>query len=74
MTFETWLALACALIISVMMLGRSLGGGWRAALPTMAGVALGQAVRRISVRRSFNRAGGAMLVGAGLATAAMRRS
>lgn len=35
---------------------------------------LSGAVTRPAVRRGFNRVGGAMLVGAGLATAAMRRS
>jgi threonine/homoserine/homoserine lactone efflux protein len=52
MTFETWLAFALASLIAVMIpgpvvvfiLGRSLGGGWRAALPTVGGVALGDAV------------------------------
>lgn len=52
MTLETWLAFALASLIAVMIpgpvvifiLGRSLGGGWRAALPTVAGVALGDAV------------------------------
>ena len=49
MTTETWLAFALASLIAVMIpgpvvvfiLGRSLSGGWRAALPTVAGVALG---------------------------------
>ncbi|WPB86084.1 LysE family translocator [Sediminicoccus rosea] len=52
MTLETWLAFALASLITVMIpgpvvvfiLGRSLGGGWRAALPTVGGVALGDAV------------------------------
>lgn len=52
MTLETWLAFALASLIAVMIpgpvvvfiLGRSLGGGWRAALPTVGGVALGDAV------------------------------
>ncbi len=52
MTLETWLAFAAASLIVVMIpgpvvvfiLGRSLGGGWRAALPTVGGVALGDAV------------------------------
>lgn len=52
MTLETWLAFAAASLIAVMIpgpvvvfiLGRSLGGGWRAALPTVGGVALGDAV------------------------------
>ncbi|MBX9749350.1 MAG: LysE family translocator [Roseococcus sp.] len=52
MTFETWLAFALASLIAVMIpgpvvvfiLGRALGGGWRAALPTVGGVALGDAV------------------------------
>jgi threonine/homoserine/homoserine lactone efflux protein len=35
---------------------------------------LSGAVGRPSVRRAFNRAGGTLLVGAGVATAAMRRS
>lgn len=34
---------------------------------------LSAAVRRPAVRRAFNRAGGTLLIGAGLATAAMRR-
>jgi hypothetical protein len=48
MTFETWLAFALASLIAVMIpgpvvvfiLGRALGGGWRASLPTVGGVAL----------------------------------
>ena len=52
MTFETWLAFALASLIAVMIpgpvvvfiLGRALGGGWRAALPTVGGVALGDSV------------------------------
>lgn len=52
MTLETWLAFAAASLIAVMIpgpvvvfiLGRSLGGGWRMALPTVGGVALGDAV------------------------------
>lgn len=52
MTLETWLAFTLASLITVMIpgpvvvfiLGRSLGGGWRAALPTVGGVALGDAV------------------------------
>jgi len=52
MTFETWLAFAIASLIAVMIpgpvvvfiLGRSLGGGWRAAMPTVTGVALGDTV------------------------------
>jgi threonine/homoserine/homoserine lactone efflux protein len=35
---------------------------------------LSGAVRRPAVRRAFNRSGGALLVGAGIATAAMRRA
>jgi len=52
MTLETWLAFAIASLLAVMIpgpvvvfiLGRSLGGGWRAALPTVGGVALGDTV------------------------------
>jgi threonine/homoserine/homoserine lactone efflux protein len=52
MTVETWLAFALASLIAVMIpgpvvvfiLGRSLSGGWRAALPTVGGVALGDTV------------------------------
>jgi threonine/homoserine/homoserine lactone efflux protein len=52
MSFATWLAfaLASALVVIipgpvvVFVLGRSLGGGWRAALPTVAGVAAGDAL------------------------------
>ena len=52
MTLETWFAFALASLIAVMIpgpvvvfiLGRSLGGGWRAALPTVGGVALGDSV------------------------------
>lgn len=71
MTFETWLACAAASLIAVIIpgpvvvfvLGRALGVGWRA-----------DAMRRPPLRRGFNRPGGSMLVGAGLATAAMRRA
>jgi len=52
MTLETWLAFAVASLIAVMIpgpvvafiLGRSLGGGRRAALPAVAGVALGAGI------------------------------
>jgi threonine/homoserine/homoserine lactone efflux protein len=52
MTLETWFAFALASLIAVMIpgpvvvfiLGRALGGGWRAALPTVGGVALGDSV------------------------------
>jgi threonine/homoserine/homoserine lactone efflux protein len=44
-----------------------------AALYALLAGRLSGAVTRPAVRRGFNRAGGAMLVGAGLATAAMRR-
>jgi len=52
MTLEIWLVLAVASLIAVMIpgpvvvciLGRSLGGGWRVTLPTIAGVALGDAL------------------------------
>jgi len=56
MTLETWLAFALASLIAVMIpgpvvvfiLGRSLSGGWRAALPTVGGVALGDAVALVA--------------------------
>lgn len=56
MTVETWLAFALASLIAVMIpgpvvvfiLGRSLSGGWRAALPTVGGVALGDSVALIA--------------------------
>ena len=149
MTFETWLAFAIASLIAVKIpgpvvvfnFGRSLGGGWRAAMPIVTGVALGtivaltaslaglgallaasaaaftvakwlgaaylvwlgvklwraevgnavglgalsavtyallagrvsEAVSRPSIRQGLNRVGGAMLMGAGIATATMRR-
>jgi threonine/homoserine/homoserine lactone efflux protein len=52
MSLETWIAfaLASALVVVipgpvvVFVLGRSLAGGWRAALPTVAGVAAGDAL------------------------------
>ncbi|MBY0339414.1 MAG: LysE family translocator [Acetobacteraceae bacterium] len=52
MSIETWLAfaLASALVVVIpgpvviFVLGRSLGSGWRAALPTVAGVAAGDAL------------------------------
>jgi threonine/homoserine/homoserine lactone efflux protein len=45
-----------------------------AAIYALLAARLSGAVGRPSVRRAFNRAGGALLVGAGVATAAMRRS
>jgi threonine/homoserine/homoserine lactone efflux protein len=45
-----------------------------AAIYALLAARLSGAVARPSVRRAFNRAGGALLVGAGVATAAMRRS
>jgi threonine/homoserine/homoserine lactone efflux protein len=47
--------------------------GLNAALYAVLAARLSGAVRRPSVRRWFNRAGGAMLVGAGAATAGMRQ-
>lgn len=58
MTLETWLAFALASAIAVVIpgpvvvfvLGRSLGGGgWRAALPTVAGVMAGDALAMLLV-------------------------
>lgn len=51
MTFDTWLAFALASAVAVaipgpvviFVVGRAAAGGWRAALPTVAGVALGDA-------------------------------
>jgi threonine/homoserine/homoserine lactone efflux protein len=57
MAFETWVAFVAA-------------AGRRGAWPPVAGLG---AVRRPRVRRWFNRSGGAMLIGAGAATAAMRQ-
>ena len=56
MTFETWLAFAAASLIAMMILGpvvafilgRSLGGGRRVALPTVAGVALGARIATVA--------------------------
>lgn len=45
-----------------------------AALYALLAARLSGAVRRPAVRRALNRTGGTMLIGAGLATAAMRRA
>lgn len=72
----------------LLVIGQSLGAGRGRALPLVAGVALGDltamtlslagrlsgAVARPTVRRGVNRLGGGVLIGAGLATAAMRRA
>ncbi|MBC7433211.1 MAG: hypothetical protein H7345_14205 [Rubritepida sp.] len=72
MSLELWLGFALASTIAVaipgpvviFVLGRAATGGWRSALP----------IWRPRVRTWFNRAGGTALIGAGLATAAIRRA
>ena len=71
----------------LLVVSYALGQGWRAALPKALGVVLGDftamtlsmlgvgtrnAVANPRTIRIFNRAGGTLLVGAGIATAAIR--
>ena len=72
MSFESRLGFVLASAIAValpgpvaaLVLGRAATGGWRSALP----------IWRPRVRAWSSRAGGTALIGAGLATAAMRRA
>jgi threonine/homoserine/homoserine lactone efflux protein len=60
---------AALLVVSFVVLG-----AMNALAYAMLAGRLARAVRRPWVRRAFNRVGGGMLIGAGLATAAMRRA
>jgi threonine/homoserine/homoserine lactone efflux protein len=62
-------AQAAVLVASFVTLGAVNAAGYALLAGRLSG-----AVRRPAVRRAFNRTGGVLLVGAGVATAAMRRS
>jgi threonine/homoserine/homoserine lactone efflux protein len=81
MAFETWAAFAAASIAlplipgpAILLVAAFVGLALNATAYALLAGRLSGAVARPGMRRGFNRLGGAMLVGAGLATATLRRA